>query len=244
MSKSAKHLPENWDQILGKRGSERDGLLFLLAEALFGPKTSEQRTEDEALEEAEAVGQARKGNTLPLIDYLVDQPPGPLRDYILDILLHNVRKVPKPRRRAVQARQTYFQIAVFAGICERVGMSPTEAVRKTQDHFQFDDDKTVWRARKRHPAYRTPKYIDLYIELDRLFEEVHRGDINGELNKLIHDAVERDPNLLDLISPQSSARIAELVFHATRRHPELVDLIYPQSPARTASEPLTGSDTG
>jgi hypothetical protein len=89
---------------------------------------------------------------------------------------------------------------------------------------------------------------DVYLQLGDLASSMvvilegelqARGDINGEVSKFIHDAVERDPNLLDLISPQSSSQTAELVFHATRRHPELVDLIYPQSPARTASEPLS-----
>jgi hypothetical protein len=175
VSKSAKHTPE---RLVYRRGAS--DLLDILAEAVFGAMAPEET----AKEEAEAVDQARKGDTLFLIDHLRDQPASPLRDYILDVLEHTIKKVPKPRRHAVEARETYFELAIFAGICERVGMSPTEAVRKTQDHFGLDDNKKVWRARKRRPVYRNPQAIELYIDAQRLFEEAQRGfDIQAELSK-------------------------------------------------------------
>ncbi len=199
---------------MSSRRQEDDFLPTLVFEALFGPFT----TEDVAEDEAETVEEARKGNTLPLISHLCDRPPTPLRDYILDILEHTIKRVPKPRRHVVEAQNTYSELAKFSGICERVGMNPTEAVRKTQDHFGLDDDKQVWRARKRYPRYRNPRYVDRLIEAERLLEELQRGDINGEVYKLISDAV--------------------------RRHPELVDSVAPQSSARTASEPLAGGTPG
>jgi hypothetical protein len=149
VSKSAKHAP-----LLACRQGGSD-FLDILADAAFGAMTPEDR----AKEEAEAVDQARRGDTFSLISYLSHQPASPLRDYILDVLEHTIKKVPKPRRHAVEARETYRELAAFEGICERVGMSPTEAVRKTQDHFGLDDNKKVWRARKRNPHYRNPRLI-------------------------------------------------------------------------------------
>ena len=58
----------------------------------------------EVLEKLHAIDQARKGNTLFLIDYLQqgDCRDRLLRDYLLDVLLHKV-PVPKPRP-AVEGR--------------------------------------------------------------------------------------------------------------------------------------------
>jgi hypothetical protein len=129
--------------------------------------------------EESAVADARKGDTYGLMDYVAHHlPASPLRSYLLDILLHNV-EVPKPRQRSVEARRTYHRLAFFAGMCERAGMGPAEAVRYTQDHFRraadgtiercdpgdggLVDDKIVWRARERSP-FSDRGFVNFYLE--------------------------------------------------------------------------------
>jgi hypothetical protein len=156
--------------------------------------------------EAEAVDQARKGDTFSLVVYLSHQSVSPLRGYIIDVLEHTI-KVPKPRPHAVEARETYSELATFASVCEHVGMSPTEAVRETQDHFGLDDNKQVWRARKRFPF--SDPFLELYLEAHRLFGEALRENdylhlppkIQAELTKrltaMIKDAALNPPVATD-----------------------------------------------
>jgi hypothetical protein len=208
VSKGAKHTPE---RLVHRRNGREP--FDILAESVFEAMTPEEIAE----EEAEAVDQARKGDTLSLINLLSDQPASPLRDYILDILEHIIKRVPKPRRHVVAARRTYFELAAFEGICERVGMSPTEAVGKTQDHFGLDDNKKVWRARKRHPFFRNPRNIELYIDVQRLSEEAQRRfdylppKIQAELSKLFIAEELADPNLPPQVRTELSKKLIAIM---------------------------------
>src|SRR3979490_2212992 len=87
------------DMVLANRDDKLWGALIDMA---FdgGPLSAEdpelRRAAMAKLEES-AVADARKGDTYTLMDYVAHHlPASPLRSYLLDILLHNV-KVPKPR---------------------------------------------------------------------------------------------------------------------------------------------------
>ena len=130
MSKGAKHTPE---RLVHRRNGREP--FDILAESVFEAMTPEEIAE----EEAEAVDQARKGDTLSLINLLSDQPASPLRDYILDILEHIIKRVPKPRRHVVAARWTYsdeifchrfFAALTCAFVCLRAGCGASGAGRR------------------------------------------------------------------------------------------------------------------
>jgi len=117
----------------------------------------------EVLEEWHAIDQARKGNTLFLIDYLQqgDDHPDRLRDYLLDVLLHKV-PVPKPRPAVERAHREYRELAHQMAVGQFIrGYSSEEATRVLEDRV---DHSKLERARRRHPWRRNKVLAGLYLE--------------------------------------------------------------------------------
>ena len=122
----------------------------------------------EVLERLHAIDQARKGNTLFLIDYLLKLKSydlvsdDPLRDYLLEVLLHKVR-VPKPRPAVEKAHLEYWNLALqMAGGQFIRGLRSEEATRVLED-YGIDHSK-LERARRRHPWRRNKVLAWLYLD--------------------------------------------------------------------------------
>ena len=118
----------------------------------------------EVLEEWHAIDQARKGNTLFLIDYLQqgDDHPDRLRDYLLDVLLHKV-PVPKPRPAVERAHREYRKLALQMAVDQFMrGYSSEVATRVLEDRGV--DHSKLERARRRHPWRRHTVLAWLYLD--------------------------------------------------------------------------------
>jgi len=118
----------------------------------------------EVLEKLHAIDQARKGNTLFLIDYLQqgDDRPDRLRDYLLDVLLHKV-PVPKPRPAVERAHREYRKLALQMAVDQFMrGYSSEEATRVLEDRGV--DHSKLERARRRHPWRRNKLLAWLYLD--------------------------------------------------------------------------------
>jgi hypothetical protein len=117
----------------------------------------------EVLERLYAIDQARKGNTLFLIDYLQQgDHRDRLRDYLLDVLLHKV-PVPKPRPAVERAHREYMDLAVQMAVGQFIrGYSSEEATRVLEDRGV--DHTKLERARRRHPWRRNKVLAWLYLD--------------------------------------------------------------------------------
>ena len=118
----------------------------------------------EVLEEWHAIDQARKGNTLFLIDYLQqgNDPHDRLWDYLLDVLLHKV-PVPKPRPAAERAHREYRELAFQMAVSQFIrGYGSEEATRVLEDCGV--DHSKLERARRRHPWRRNKVLAQLYLD--------------------------------------------------------------------------------
>ena len=119
-----------------------------------------------AMEASYAIIQARKGNTLFLIDYLwklksYDRvSDDPLRDYLLDVLLHEV-PVPKPRPAVERAHREYLELAFKMALYQFGGYGSEEATRVLEDRGV--DHSKLERARRRHPWRRNLLLARLYL---------------------------------------------------------------------------------
>src|SRR5262249_11809745 len=98
----------------------------------------------EVLEERHAIDQARKGNTLFLIDYLQNggDPHDRLRGYLFDVLLHKVR-VLKPRPAVEKAHREYGSLAFKMAVGQYIrGRRSEEATRVLEacgvDHSKLE----------------------------------------------------------------------------------------------------------
>ena len=117
----------------------------------------------EVLERLHAIDQARKGNTLFLIDYLQqgNDHRDRLRDYLLDVLLHKV-PVPKPRPAVERAHREYLKLASEMAVGQFIrGYSSEEATRVLEDRGV--DHSKLERARRRHPWRRNKYLARLYL---------------------------------------------------------------------------------
>ena len=118
----------------------------------------------EVLERLHAIDQARKGNTLFLIDYLQqgDDRRDRLRDYLLDVLLHKV-PVPKPRPAVERAHREYRDLALQMAVGQFIrGYGSEEATRVLEDCGV--DHSKLERARRRHPWRRNKVLAQLYLD--------------------------------------------------------------------------------
>ena len=118
----------------------------------------------EALQTNHAIDQARKGNTLFLIDYLralnrQKHSDDALRDYLLDILLHEVR-VPKLRPAVEKAHHEYAHLAFLMAMLQFMGLSSEAATRALEDEA---DHSKLERARRRHPWRRNLMLAGSYL---------------------------------------------------------------------------------
>jgi hypothetical protein len=117
-----------------------------------------------AAEALHAICQARKGNTLFLIDHLETlkrDEPDPLWDYVLDVLSHKVR-VPKPRPAAERAHHEYHELAVDMALHQFMGASSEQATRALEEDRGVDHSK-LERARRRHPLRRNVHLAKMYL---------------------------------------------------------------------------------
>ena len=117
----------------------------------------------EVLERLHAIDQARKGNTLFLIDYLQQgDNRDRLWDYLLDVLLHKV-PVPKPRPAVERAHRAYRDLAVQMAVGQFMrGYSSEEATRVLEDRGV--DHSKLERARRRYPWHRNKVLAWLYLD--------------------------------------------------------------------------------
>ena len=118
----------------------------------------------EVLEKLHAIDQARKGNTLFLIDYLQqgDDRPDRLRDYLLDVLLHKV-PVPKPRPAVERAHREYRKLALQMAVDQFMRGYSSEEATRVQEDCGVDHSK-LERARRRHPWCRNKVLAWLYLD--------------------------------------------------------------------------------
>jgi hypothetical protein len=117
----------------------------------------------EVLEEQHAIDQARKGNTLFLIDYLQNggDPHDRLRDYLLDVLLRKVR-VLKPRPAVEKAHREYGSLAFKMAVDQYIGGHRSEEATRVLEDCGVDHTK-LERARRRHPWCRNKNLAELYL---------------------------------------------------------------------------------
>ena len=115
----------------------------------------------EALQTNHAIDQARKGNTLFLIDYLrtAKHSDDALGDYLLDILLHEV-PVPKLRPAVEKAHHEYAHLAFQMAALQFMGLSSEAATRALEDEA---DHSKLERARRRHPWRRNLMLANFYL---------------------------------------------------------------------------------
>jgi hypothetical protein len=132
-----------------------------------GPLTPQEEAEFflmvGVLEERHAIDQARKGNTLFLIDYLQREgdPHDRLRDYLLDVLLHKV-PVPKPRPAVEKAHREYWRLALQMAVGQFIrGHKSEEATRVLED--SGIDHSKLERARRRYPWHRNEGLAHFYL---------------------------------------------------------------------------------
>ena len=116
----------------------------------------------DVLERLHAIDQARKGNTLFLIDYLQQgDHRDRLRDYLLDVVSHKV-PVPKPRPAVERAHREYRDLALQMAVGQFIrGYSSEEATRVLEDRV---DHSKLERARRRHPWRRNKVLAWLYLD--------------------------------------------------------------------------------